>query len=148
MSGDWWKQEEEFGGDDEFEWFQGDTGNEQQSGVGDDGGAFNFGDEDDFDDEQKDDDELNADSWMTSLTQMDNVLDGSIQKKETNKRNIKGKSMAELAADNLSKQPINSSFGTDDFFNQNANNGNKNDDDFNPFGLENDNNINKHHSGI
>lgn len=144
MSGNWWKEEEEvFGGDgDEFEWFQGDT-NEQQSGVGDDGGAFGFGNDDDFNDEEQKDDEIDADSWMTSLTAMDNVLDGSIQKKDTNKRNTKGTSMAAMAKKNPSKQPINSAFGTDDFFNQNSgatnNNNGSGGGDFDPFGLGNSN---------
>lgn len=142
MSGDWWKEEEAvFGGDndEEFEWFQGgdNNGATDQSGVGDDGGAFGFGNDDDFEDEEKEED-LDADSWMTSITVMDNVLDGSIQKKDPNKRNTKGATMSSMAKKNGSKQPIPNSFGTDDFFNNNS--GNNDNNDFDPFGLENNSN--------
>merc|ERR1712130_1014737 len=122
LSGDWWQQNEEdpFGTgqeDDEFGWFQsGDTVQVEESGVGEDGGAFGFGNEEDFvnDDDKKE--ELDADGWMTSLTKMDNVLDGSVQKKDPNKRNVKGRSMAAMAASN----PMPTSFGTDDFFSSNS----------------------------
>merc|ERR1712241_971742 len=78
----------------------------------------------------------NADAWMSTLTQMDNVLDGSVQKKDPNKRNLKGKSMAAMAANN----PIPSPFGTDDFFSSNSGGNALNGtagktDDFDPFGM-------------
>lgn len=148
MDGNWWQQEDAdpFNGnnEEEFEWFQGGDDNGAQTGTGDDGGAFGFGNEDDFKDEDQKEDTIDADSWMTSLTTMDNVLDGSIQKKDTNKRNTKGTSMAAMAAKNPNKQPIPNSFGTDDFFNQNSqNNNNQNGgNDFDPFGLGNSNNNN------
>merc|ERR1712228_482512 len=80
------------------------------------------------------------DDWMTSMIQMDNVLDGSIQKKDPNKKNTKGKSMAAMAKSNPSQQPIPNSFGSDDFFNQNANDQSNKEDDFDPFGLGNSQN--------
>merc|ERR1712176_11043 len=109
-----------------------------ESGVGDDGGAFGFRQDDDFADEvdEQKDDELDADAWMNDLTQMDNVLDGSIQKKDPNKRNVKGKSMAAMATSN----PM-PSFGTDDFFDSNSGNAanNANNDTFDPFGMGSNN---------
>ena len=145
LSGDWWQQNEEdpFGTgqeDDEFGWFQsGDTVQVEESGVGEDGGAFGFGNEEDFvnDDDKKE--ELDADGWMTSLTKMDNVLDGSVQKKDPNKRNVKGRSMAAMAASN----PMPTSFGTDDFFSSNSgtntNQSNSASSDFDPFGMNSNN---------
>merc|ERR1711933_419000 len=62
---------------------------------------------------------------------------GSIQKKDPNKRNTKGATMSSMAKKNGSKQPIPNSFGTDDFFNNNS--GNNDNNDFDPFGLENNN---------
>jgi len=143
LSGNWWKEEEEeaaFGGDnnEEFGWFDSvDAQNDDamQSGLGDDGGAFGFGDDADFEHEEKEEEDLNADSWMTSMTQMDNVLDGKIKKKDTNKKNTKGMTMAQIAKTKPSKQAIPTSFGTDDFFNTNSNNTKNN--DFDPFGLDN-----------
>jgi len=148
LSGDWWQQgqqqddEDPFGTgqeDDEFGWFQsGDLqNNAEESGVGEDGGAFGFGNEEDFEDDKKEEEaeDLDADAWMSTLTQMDNVLDGSVQKKDPNKRNLKGKSMRDMAANN----PIPSSFGTDDFFNSNSGgnglNGGNESNDFDPFGM-------------
>jgi len=148
LSGDWWQQNEEdpFGTgqeDDEFGWFQsGDTVQVEESGVGEDGGAFGFGNEEDFvnDDDKKE--ELDADGWMTSLTKMDNVLDGSVQKKDPNKRNVKGRSMAAMAASN----PMPTSFGTDDFFSSNSgtntNQSNSASSDFDPFGMNSNNTSN------
>merc|ERR1719410_1720637 len=140
LSDIWWKAEEEevVPSGDEFGWYQNAQTNEQQQGVGDDGGAFGFGDEEDFEEEQKEA-TLDPDDWMTSMVQMDNVLDGSIQKKDPNKKNTKGKSMAAMAKSQPFTQPIPNSFGSDDFFNQNAKtqSNNKQDDDFDPFGLGN-----------
>ena len=155
LSGDWWQQDEADpfgsggngqggggGDDDEFGWFQNgsDAVNIDESGVGEDGGAFGFGNEEDFADDKKQDETLDADGWMTSLTTMDNVLDGSVQKKDPNKRNLKGKSMAAMASSN----PMPTSFGTDDFFNTNSGGnamGNSNNsgsaDSFDPFGMSN-----------
>jgi len=142
LSGDWWQQDESdpFGTgqeDDEFGWFQSgdaDTGQVAESGVGEDGGAFGFGNDEDFEDDKKEEEELNPDLWMTSLTQMDNVLDGSVQKKDPNKRNTKGVSMAAMAANN----PMPTSFGTDDFFNSNSGGTTTNNSDsFDPFGMNN-----------
>eukprot|EP01084_Bolivina_argentea_P116152 206430_1 len=138
LSGDWWQKEEAGGAkddEDEFGWFQGGDA-AQETGVGDDGGAFGFGDADDFNDEMKDED-LNADMWMTHMTKMDNVLEGSVQKKDANKRK-QGTSMAMMAKTTPSSQPIPNSFGTDDFFNENSNDKAKttqNNNDFDPFGL-------------
>lgn len=142
LSGDWWAQDDEdpFGTgqeDDEFGWFQGgdaDTLNVVESGVGEDGGAFGFGNDEDFEDDKKEEaEQLNPDSWMTSLTQMDNVLDGSVNKKDPNKRNLKGQSMAAMAANN----PMPVGFGTDDFFNSNSGANTNNSDSFDPFGMNN-----------
>merc|ERR1712154_405311 len=96
----------------------------------------------------KEDEVLDPDDWMTTMIQMDNVLDGSIQKKDPNKKNTKGKSMAAMAKSQPSKQPIPNSFGSDDFFNQNSNsqnnqNSNKKEDEFDPFGLGNAQNTGK-----
>merc|ERR1712228_938256 len=86
-----------------------------------------------------------GDDWMTSMIQMDNVLDGSIQKKDPNKKNTKGKSMAAMAKSNPSSQPIPNSFGTDDFFNANATESSNEgvEDEFDPFGLGNTQNNGK-----
>mmetsp|Transcript_55874 Transcript_55874/g.88917 ORF Transcript_55874/g.88917 Transcript_55874/m.88917 type:complete len:469 (+) Transcript_55874:57-1463(+) len=151
LSGDWWKgddqQADPFNNhdEDEFGWFQsGDAVNEQQTGVGDDGGQFGFGNDDDFTEEQKEAVDLNADSWMTSLTKMENVLDGAIQKKDVNKRNVKGRSMAQMVKTTPSTQAMPDAFGSgaDDFFNQNSGNSGNNANDFDPFGLGNSNNNN------
>eukprot|EP00483_Globobulimina_turgida_P000159 UN00159 len=82
---------------------------------------------------------------MTSMTQMDNVLDGSIQKKDPNKKKH-GVSMAQMAKSNPVKY-IPNAFGTDDFFNQNAHadlvvkgGGGGDGNEFDPFGLGNRNN--------
>merc|ERR1712154_598179 len=99
----------------------------------------------------KEDEVLDPDDWMTTMIQMDNVLDGSIQKKDPNKKNTKGKSMAAMAKSQPFTQPIPNSFGSDDFFNQNANtqnnqssnNNNKKEDEFDPFGLGNAQNTGK-----
>jgi len=131
--------------DEEFEWFS--AGDAMQNdvdlnGVGDDGGAFGFGADDDFENEnEQKEDALDPEDWMTSMIQMDNVLDGSVvKKKDVNKKNTKGKSMAAMAKSSTSNQPIPNSFGSDDFFNQNANgNGDQSnkEDEFDPFGLGN-----------
>ena len=147
LSDIWWKQEDQAVADDEeFGWFQDAQQNESEiNGVGDDGGAFGFGADDEFEDEEeeKEDDVLDPDDWMTSMIQMDNVLDGSIQKKDPNKKNTKGKSMAAMAKSNASNQPIPNSFGSDDFFNQNANaTQSKKEEEFDPFGLGNAQNSN------
>merc|ERR1712087_784022 len=96
------------GDDDEFGWFQAadamaaDAEHKADTGADHDGGAFAFGDADDFADDAKEEDEdeaeMDPDAWMLQLTQMGNVLDGSIKKAEPNKRNQKGRSMASMAA--------------------------------------------------
>mmetsp|Transcript_46306 Transcript_46306/g.76979 ORF Transcript_46306/g.76979 Transcript_46306/m.76979 type:complete len:472 (+) Transcript_46306:36-1451(+) len=142
LSGNWWQQEQNGGGgdDDEFQWFSAADDHGHQTGAGDDGGQFGFGNDDDFVDDQKDDD-LDADSWMTTLTAMDNVLEAKIQKKATNKRNVKGRSMAQMTkVPPAQSQAIPNAFGTDDFFNQNGagnGNGNGNEAEFDPFGMGN-----------
>jgi len=122
-------------GDDEFGWFQAADAADaehksEELGLGDDGGAFAFGDADDFADDGKEEEDEDwsgdPDAWMQQLTQMGNVLDESIKKAEPNKRNMTGRSMASMAS--MAKQPTAQS--TDAFFSANANA-----DDFDPFGL-------------
>eukprot|EP01084_Bolivina_argentea_P297652 512828_1 len=148
----WWKQENEDpfqadNNDDDFGWYQsGDAVNDATTGFGDDGGEFGFGGDDDFANENKEDDAqeatADAESWMSTLTAMDNVLDANIKKTDTNKRNKKGSSMAQLAKSKPApkQQTMPNAFGTDDFFNQNAStnnsNANGNNDNFDPFGLD------------
>jgi len=129
------------GDDDEFGWFQAADAMaadaEHKADAGHDGGAFAFGDADDFADDAKEEDEAemdvsgDPDAWMLQLTQMGNVLDGSIKKAEPNKRNQKGRSMASMAtANSANSANSTSNQQTDAFFSANDTT------DFDPFGLD------------